>query len=173
MSKKTLESVIKAISKNAKNNYISTPVFENDYMVYAVDGHQVMRTIEDVDVTLIGESNDDLIKTCNRIFEEDFKTECQIIMLPHVKNLNNKIKDLKMEWKQKSKEPIKLAYAISKDILVNVNYLLNALKATDTDHCYAIGKYAPIYFFGEDTQYAVLPIRNDGDLTAGEFNILN
>ena len=176
MCKKSVEKAIKYIAKNAEREKTKfNAVFEHDEMIYASDGFQVLRTLEDVDNSLVKECSEGIDKLMNAIFDNEGIFDYQPYDCPDVSELENKIKNLKSQCKSKTRPlwQVRIGYAIANDILVNAEYLLNAIKSTGATRLFSGGRTKPMIFFGEDTQYVLLPVGNDGDLTAGEIKILH
>ena len=178
MCKKNIELAIKFIAKNAKrNDFIkrSAAVWEDDVTVYATDGYQVLRTLEDVDETLIDKVDKSIMETINRVFDEKLLDDCNVYDCPNISKLESEIKKLKKESKSKNRPmwKVRIGYNVTEDSRINAEFLLNAMKCTGATEMYNAGRYAPYLLMGEDTQYVILPISNQGNLIAGEINIIH
>ena len=175
MCKKSIEKAIKFIEKNAKyNDFMKyVPTFEHEGITYCLDGYQMLRTLEEIDesffVDVKNETRQVLSEeSCERFFDEKYLDNCEAYEMPDVSELESKIKELKKECRPKRN--VSVGYAIADNMFFNAEYLLNALKSTEESVAYSAGRYQPLMFLGADTQYVLLPIRND-DVKAGEFRV--
>ena len=166
MCKKTLRSAIKFIQDSARKNHFAKHTFDHDGLLYTVDGYQILRTVEDFDDVEIVDVDKEWKEKTEGLFENEFAREETEYESPDYKELSRKIKEL-------NAKSARVGYAIAPNILVNAKYLVNALKATGAKQMCAAGMRKPVIFYGEDTQYLLLPINNYGNLVAGELEILD
>ena len=178
MCKKSVESAIKFIAKNANLHAVrdaDKSVWEYDALVYATDTFQVIRTLEDISSELIHERNDQSKQAIAQFFDDKMLTGVKSCDCPDVVELEKTIKNLLTKNKSKNipSWQTHIVYGITNELRVNAEYLLNALKSTGATKMYLTGTHNPIYFFGEDTQYFLLPVCTKVKIKAGETKVIN
>lgn len=176
MSRKNLEWAIKSIETCAKRNscQVATPIFEFDDLLWAVDGYECLRTVEEFDDCNLSEATEDFAKLCKSLFADEAFQDCKAVELPDYAELERKIKDFKKDCKSKSRPlwKVRLAYAIDNDLLFDPELLVAGLKATGEKVGYTAGHHKPLYILGEDTQYVLLPCHSqEGELEKGGMKI--
>lgn len=169
MCKKSVEKAIEFIEKSHKQTKAGfIPTCEDGYgITYCTDGYQCLRTLEEIDESHFREGSN-VLNACEKIFDEKYLEKCEAYKMPDASELESKIKELKKECRPKRN--VSVGYAIADNMFFNAEYLLNALKSTEESVAYSAGRYQPLMFLGADTQYVLLPIRNNG-VKAGEFRV--
>lgn len=172
MCKKSFENAIKFIVKD-NDLCADSAVFDDEGVIYAWSPHQIMRTLEEIDESILKSFSESSREQWLKLMKENFKSveEQRHIeyALPTVKELKSKIKDAKFGHKRTAT----VAYNLAEDVRVNARYLLNAITATGVDRCYGNGRAKPILFFGDDTQYFLLPVNTFGELKVGEAVVID
>lgn len=178
MCKANVIKAIKYLETNAKRNDFAkncTTTFEYDGIAYCTDGYQILRSLENIDASMLKKASEKFKGSIEKFFDDNYLGMCDSYELPDVAKLESEIKNLKKGCKSKTRPlwQVRIGYAVTDEIFVNAEYLLNAVLATGEKTAYCAGKYKPLMFLGEDTQYALLPIGNAGKHTAGEFAIVH
>ena len=162
---KTINSIVR------DNDRPQVAVFNDFGVTYAWSPHQILRTVEEIDKSVFdnysSHARDEWKGTLDKLFDGEDGISHDEYVVPTVKELKSRIKDAKA-----GRRNAKVAYALAENVLVNANFLLNALTATGVDRCYGNGRTKPVMFYGEDTQYLLLPVNNDGGLTVGEIKVI-
>lgn len=149
---KAVETLNKAAQK-LKFNAVKSGTFENT--AYITDGHQLLKTtactteskIEKFDVA----NYENILKSV-----KDYNNGGTINLT--AKELKEGIKELKA-----GKRSVKVAYTTPEGIVLNADYLLNAITATGTTvyKCASKNtKKAPVLLENESTSYMILPINS-------------
>lgn len=178
MCKATVKKCMKYIETNARRNEFAkkcTTTWEYEGIAYCTDSYQILRTLEEIDESKIHKQTDSMMNTCEEFFDDKYLGECEAYELPEAAKFESEIKNLKAKCKSKNRPlwQVRVGYSVAENILVNAEYLLNAMKATGENTTYCAGKYKPLMFLGEDTQYLLLPINHADAVPVGEMKILH
>ena len=169
MCTKSFQKTIDFIVKDSDRPQMA--VFDDFGVTYAWSPHQILRTVEEIEESVfekfLSHARDQWKDRLEELFNMEDGISHEEFAVPSVQELKSKIKDAKA-----GRRNARVAYALSENVLVNAYYLLNALTATEVDRCYGSTRNKPVMFYGDNTQYLMLPIHNEGGLTVGEIKVI-
>lgn len=162
-SKTDIEKAVETLNKIAqkeKFSAVKSGTFENT--AYITDGHQLLKTTACTTESKIEKFD---VNTYENILKatKDF-TETGSVNLS-AKELKDGIKELKA-----GKRNTKVVYTTSEGIVLNANYLLNAITATGTTvyrHATKNEKKQAVILENNETSYMILPINSKVALPEG------
>jgi len=133
-------------------------------ITYATDGHQLMKTTDTVEAPELDQQYSDSFEKMLK----GLKPEKAAALDIDTKEIRAAIKDLKA-----GRRNAKIVYSNGDGLVINANYLLNAVIATGaTEYRYTDHK-SPVVFENDTTIYMLLPInyRNQPELEKG-FHVI-
>ncbi len=139
--------------KNAGKQHTERLNGRFDGYSYACDGYSLMRSSENLTDMEMEKQNADTIKNIIKGCDPDKEIKISFT----AKELKAGISQIK-----KGKRKATVLYGFDNGMIVNAEFLYNALLATDTDTIYYTGAKSPIVLKNDHVYYMVLPVNNQG-----------
>ena len=156
-AQKAFDYIVKSATK-AGMYHIKSGTLEG--VTYATDGHQLMKTNEAIEAPAIDAYDAD--------FYKKIKVDPQ-----NVAALDLSAKDIRAGIKEAKagRRNAKVVYSTGYGVVLNANYLLNAVVATGATEYRFSDHKSPVVFENESTFYMVLPINCPNELEKG-FHVI-
>lgn len=156
-AQKAFDYIVKSATK-AGLYHIKSGTLEG--VTYATDGHQLMKTNEAIEAPAIDAYDAD--------FYKKIKVDPQ-----NVAALDLSAKDIRAGIKEAKagRRNAKVVYSTGYGVVLNANYLLNAVVATGATEYRFSDHKSPVVFENESTFYMVLPINCPNELEKG-FHVI-